>query len=75
VIAIPALVMFGLIIAVVLVAIQQASNALQDTVNAADSDYQKHGANIGAMIFAVIVLALLAGAVGVGPSAGKVVTR
>ena len=73
-IVIPAVVMFGLVIAVVLVSIQQASNGLQDALNAPDSDYTPHGANIGAMVFALVVLALLAGAVGVGPLAGKVVT-
>ena len=73
-ITIPALVMFGLLIAVVLVAIQQASNGAQDMVNAADADYTPHGANIGAMLFALVVLALLAGAVGVGPLAGMVAT-
>jgi len=52
--------MFGLLIAVVLVSIQQASNGLQDAVNAADAGYSKHGANIGAMLFALVVLALLA---------------
>jgi hypothetical protein len=73
-IVIPGVVMFGLIIAVVLVSIQQVSNAAQDTVNAADSEYKKHGANVPAMVFALIVLVLLAGAVGVGPLAGMVVT-
>ena len=73
-IEIPAVVMFGLLIAVVLVSIQQASNGLQDAANAANSDYQKHGANIGAMLFALVVLALLAGAVGSGPLAGMVTT-
>ena len=73
-IVIPSLVMFGLIIAVVLISVQQASNGLQDAVNAADSGYQKHGANIGAMLFALAVLALLAGAVGAGPLAGMVTT-
>ena len=73
-IAIPSLVMFGLLIAFVLVCVQQASNGLQDAVNAADGDYQKHGANIGAMLFALVVLALLAGAVGAGPLAGMVTT-
>jgi len=73
-IVIPALVMFGLLIAVVLTAMQQASNGLQDAVNAPDGGYEKHGANIGAMLFALAVLALLAGAVGVGPLAGMVVT-
>jgi len=28
--------------------------------NAADAGYSKHGANIGAMLFALVVLALLA---------------
>jgi len=73
-IVIPAVVMFGLLIAVVLVSIQQASNGLQDAVNAADAGYSKHGANIGAMLFALVVLALLAGAAGMGPLAGMVST-
>jgi hypothetical protein len=73
-IVIPAVVMFGLLIAVVLTAIQHASNGLEDMVNAPDGGYEKHGANIGAMLFALAVLALLAGAVGAGPLAGKVVT-
>jgi len=73
-IAIPAVLMFGLLIAAVLVAVQQASNGAQDMVNAADSEYQPHGANWLAMLFALVVLALLAGAVGAGPLAGMVVT-
>ena len=73
-IVIPSIVMFGLLIAVVLVAVQQASNGLHDAVNAADSDHKKHGANIAAMLFALVVLVLLAGAVGTGPLAGTVVT-
>lgn len=73
-IVIPGMVMFGLLIAVVLISIQQASNGAQDMVNAADASYQKHGANIGAMLFALVVLALLAGAVGAGPLAGMVTT-
>ena len=73
-IAIPSLVMFGLIIALVLVAVKQASNGLQDAVNAPDAGYTPHGANIGAALFALAVLALLAGAVGAGPLAGLVVT-
>jgi hypothetical protein len=73
-IVIPAVVMFGLIIAGVLISIQQASNGLQDAANAADASYSKHGANLGAMLFALVVLALLAGAVGAGPLAGMVST-
>jgi hypothetical protein len=66
--------MFGLLIAVVLVSLQQSSNAAQDVINAADSEYTPHGANVAAMLFALAVLALFAGAVGVGPLAGLVVT-
>jgi hypothetical protein len=66
--------MFGLIIAVVLISIQQASNGAQDMVNAADAEYSKHGFNLGAALFALAVIALLAGAVGAGPLAGMVVT-
>ena len=73
-IVIPSLVMFGLLIVLVLVAVKQASNGLQDAVNAPDSSYQKHGANIGAVLFALVILVLLAGAVGTGPLAGMVVT-
>lgn len=73
-IVIPAAVMFGLLIAAVLVSIQQASNGAQDMVNAADASYEKHGANVGAMLFALVVIVLLAGATGLGPLAGMVVT-
>ena len=73
-IEITSVVMFGLLIAVVLVSVKQASNGLQDAANAAASDYQKHGANIDAMLFALVVVALLAGAVGSGPLAGLVTT-
>ena len=73
-IVIPGVVMFGLLIAVVLVAINQASNGAQDMVSAADAEYTKHGFNLGAALFALFVLALLAGAVGAGPLAGMVTT-
>lgn len=37
--AIPAVVMFGLLVALVLIAVQQASNGLQDATHAADGGY------------------------------------
>lgn len=73
-IAIPALAMFGLFLAAVLVVLKQQSNALQDVVNAPDPQYKKHGLNLGALLFVLFVLALLAGATGAGPLAGLVVT-
>ena len=73
-IVIPAVGMFGLLVALVLVSVKQASNGLQDMASAADSGYSPHGANWLAILFALVVLALVAGATGVGPLAGMVVT-
>lgn len=69
---IPAIVVFGLVIALLLLAIKQASNGLEDAVNALDADYEKHGVNWGAAVFALVVLVLLYGIIGLGPLAGLV---
>lgn len=73
-IIIPGVVMFAGIVLVALMAVQQASNGAQDMVNAADSDYEKHGFNLGAAVLAVLFIVVLAGAAGMGPLAGVVVT-
>ena len=73
-IVIPAAVMFVGLVVVALVAVQQASNGAQDMVNAADSEYQKHGFNVGAAVLCIAFVILLAGAAGAGPLAGQVVT-
>lgn len=73
-IVIPAAVMFAGLVVFALVAVKQASNGAQDMVNAADSEYQKHGFNLVAAVLCVLFLILLAGATGVGPLAGLVVT-
>lgn len=73
-IVVPAIVMIFLILALLAVSANQASNSLLDVANAASAEYEPHGCNLTAVVFALIVLALLFGAIGVGPLAGRVVT-
>jgi len=73
-IVIPGVVMLAGIVLVALVAVREAGNGWQDMTNATDSDYERHGFNLGAAVLAVLFIAVLAGAAGMGPLAGMVVT-
>jgi len=73
-IVIPGVVMLAGIVLVALVAVREAGNGWQDMTNAADGEYEPHGGNLGAAVLAVLFIVLLAGAAGMGPLAGMVVT-
>ena len=58
-----------------LLAIKNMSREAENIRRAAEDDYERQGQNWGSFILAIIVAAVLLGAVGVGPLAGLVMVE
>lgn len=71
-IVLPAAVGLGLALGLALLAIKNMGREAENIRRAAEDDYKRQGQNWGSFILAIIVAAVLLGAVGVGPLAGLV---
>lgn len=74
-IVLPAAVGLGLALGLALLAIKNMGREAENIRRAAEDDYERQGQNWGSFILAIIVAAVLLGAVGVGPLAGLVMVE
>lgn len=74
-IVLPAVVGLGLALGLALLAIKNMGREATNLAHVADDDYERQGQNWGSFILAIILTAVLLGAVGVGPLAGMVMVE
>ena len=74
-IVLPAAVGLGLALFLALLAIKNMGREAENLARVAENDYERQGQNWGSFILAIILAAVLLGAVGVGPLAGLVMVE